>query len=87
MAGPIADSLFWLLVVATAVAQVFILRSTIRGMRAADARARGFWEWVWALLPAASLVVLFVWTWQTMHPETISVTLPEQRLPPGGIGT
>jgi hypothetical protein len=79
--------LFWILVAATAVAHVFILRSTVRGMRAGDPRARGAWEWIWAFLPAAALVVLFVWTWHVMHPETISVTLPEHRLPPGGIGT
>jgi hypothetical protein len=56
-------------------------------MRAADPRARGFWEWVWALLPAVGLVILFVWTWNVMHPDTINATLPEQRLPPGGIST
>lgn len=86
MAGPFADTLFVILVVATTIAHAFVLRSTVRGMRA-DPRARGVWEWIWALLPAAALAVLFVWTWAEMHPGSISITLPADRLPPGGVGS
>jgi hypothetical protein len=86
VAGPLADVLFFLLVVAIIIAHAFVLRSTVRGMRA-DPRARGVWEWIWAVLPAVALAVLFVWTWGEMHPGSISITLPADRLPPGGIGT
>lgn len=86
VAGPFADALFFILVVATTVAHAFVLRSTLRGMRA-NPRARGVWEWVWALLPAFAIAALFIWTWAEMHPGSISVTLPANRLPPGGIGS
>ena len=68
MASPYSDILFWTAVVATTVAQIFILRSTARGMRGTAARGRVGLEWMWAILPAVSLVILFVWTWRTMHP-------------------
>jgi heme/copper-type cytochrome/quinol oxidase subunit 2 len=87
VAGPLAETLFWILVVAAGVAHAFILRSTLRGMTASDPRARGVWEWVWAVLPAVSLIVLFVWTWYVMHPGSLTVTLPELRIAPGGISS
>jgi heme/copper-type cytochrome/quinol oxidase subunit 2 len=79
MPSPYSDILFWTAVAATAVAQIFILRSTARGMRGPAARGRAGLEWMWAMLPAVSLVVLFVWTWRTMHPAapqvpTVNVT-------------
>lgn len=85
MAGPLADIFFWIAVAATAVAHYFILRSTIRGMRADAARQRRIWEWTWAVLPALSLAALFVWTWHTMHPDSITLLLPANRLAPGGV--
>jgi heme/copper-type cytochrome/quinol oxidase subunit 2 len=69
MPAPYSDILFWAAVSATAIAQIFILRSTARGMRGAAARGRAELEWMWAILPAVSLLVLFVWTWRTMHPS------------------
>jgi heme/copper-type cytochrome/quinol oxidase subunit 2 len=69
---PYADVLFWVAVVATVVAQFFILRSTARGMRVATGRTGGqaALEWMWAVLPAVSLIALFLWTWRTIHPAT-----------------
>jgi heme/copper-type cytochrome/quinol oxidase subunit 2 len=87
MAGPLADIFFWVAVAATAIAHYFILRSTIRGMRADTVRRRSFWEWTWAVLPALSLVVLFVWTWHAMHPESMTFFLPATRVPPGGVSS
>ena len=83
MAGPLADIFFAIAVLATAVAHWFILRSTVRGMRAGGASRRGVWEWVWAFLPALSLVVLFAFTWRAMHPNTITLHLPPGRTPVG----
>jgi heme/copper-type cytochrome/quinol oxidase subunit 2 len=85
MAGPLADIFFWLAVLATAVAHVFILRSTYRGARASSPRHTGAWEWVWALLPAAGLVVLFAFTWRAMHPGSLTLIWPGDRPPTGVI--
>lgn len=82
MAGPLADLFFVVAVLATVVAHWFILRSTVRGMRAGGA-ARGAWEWVWAFLPALSLVVLFAFTWRTMHPTSLTFRLPANGPPVG----
>jgi heme/copper-type cytochrome/quinol oxidase subunit 2 len=68
MAAPYSDILFLAAVVAIAIAQIFIFRSTARGIRTAVGRGRVGLEWMWAILPAVSLVILFVWTWRTMHP-------------------
>ena len=75
MSGPLADFVFFLLVAATASAHVRILRSTVRGMRLAG-KSHSFWEWTWAVLPAIGLVILFFCTWQAMHPDSISITIP-----------
>jgi heme/copper-type cytochrome/quinol oxidase subunit 2 len=69
MSAPFSDILFWTAIIAVVIAQIFILRSTARGMRGPAARGRTALEWMWAILPAISLVVLFVWTWRTMHPS------------------
>lgn len=82
MAGPLADLFFGAAVLATVVAHWFILRSTVRGMRSGTA-ARGAWEWVWAFLPALSLVVLFAFTWRTMHPTSLTIQLPANGPPVG----
>jgi hypothetical protein len=82
MAGPLADLFFFAAVLATAVSHWFILRSTVRGMRAGGA-ARGAWEWVWAFLPALALVVLFAFTWRAMHPASLTFRLPGDRPPVG----
>lgn len=87
MAGTLSLALFWIAVVATAVAQFFIVRGTIRAMRSAPAGspARGAWEWVWTFLPAIAMALLLVATWSAMHPTTFDITLPADRLIPGAI--
>ena len=85
MAGPLADIFFAIAVLATIIAHGYILRSTIRGMRLGQRGARGAWEWVWAFLPAVALAVLFVFTWSTMHPSSITIRVPANR-PVQGIG-
>lgn len=70
----ITDGLFWLSAVCCAIAQVFIIRS-IRGTRhvpepsAHVPRSRDAVELVWAVLPAAGLIVLFLFTWRAIHPS------------------
>jgi hypothetical protein len=87
MPAPLADALFWTAVAATAIAHGFILRSTIRGMRGAAIKSHAFWEWTWAVLPALSLVALFVWTWHTMHPGSLTFQLPVKAGSPIGISS
>jgi hypothetical protein len=84
MAGPLADIVFWIAVVATTIAHAFILRSTLRSTRTGPNRV---WERIWAWLPAAGLVVLFACTWHAMHPGSLSFLMPANRLPPGGISS
>jgi hypothetical protein len=87
MAGPFALAFFWFAAVSTVVANLFIIRGTVRAMRRAPAgsAARGFWEWVWVFLPALCLVALFWGTWQAMHPTTFQITLPADKLIPGAL--
>jgi heme/copper-type cytochrome/quinol oxidase subunit 2 len=85
MAGPLADIAFWIAVMATAVAHAFILRSTLRSARVAGANR--VWERVWAVLPALGVALLFVFTWRAMHPGSLTILMPANRVPPGGIGT
>jgi heme/copper-type cytochrome/quinol oxidase subunit 2 len=87
MAGPFARAFFWVAVALVAVSHLFILGSTVRAMRAAsaDSAARGFWEWVWAFLPAVVTALLLWATWQAMHPTTFQITLPAERLIPGAL--
>ena len=73
--GTPADALFWVAVTAALIAHTFILRSTIRGMRTTAAQGLPFREWIWAVLPALALIVLFVWTWRTMHPSSVSALI------------
>ena len=90
MAGPLADILFVLATIAIAVAHALIIRSTIRTLPASGAavtarsRAR---ELVWALLPALILAGLLVWTWRTMHPDSMTFRLPADHAPIGTIRT
>ena len=71
MATPLADALFWVAVLAIVIAQIAILRSTVRAMRAGTAAVRTPREWAFAVGPALALVALLFFTWQTMHPRTI----------------
>ena len=78
----VTDALFWIAVVACAVAQVAILRSVLGaklperaglpGGSAADlpavrASSRPV-ELFWAVLPAVALVVVLALTWRALHP-------------------
>lgn len=87
MAGPLASALFWVAAVAALVAHLFILRSTVRGIRALPAGSHTGWEWAWAVLPLMALLVLLVATWVEMHPSTLTFPLPAGRVLPGSIGS
>jgi cytochrome b561 len=68
--------LFWSAVVAVVVAQVMILRSTMRVLRAA-APERPAFEWGFAVGPAIVLAIVLTLSWRaTMRPPTIEVDLP-----------
>ncbi|HKS05132.1 MAG TPA: hypothetical protein VJR92_02365 [Gemmatimonadaceae bacterium] len=89
MAGPLANMLFILATIAIVVAHALIIRSTLRSLAASGAvgqpRSRTQ-ELVWALLPAIVLIALLVWTWSTMHPDSMTFQLePGRSL--GGIKT
>jgi hypothetical protein len=74
------DAIFWIAVVACAVAQLFILRAVFRVTpvgsvaKGTVADASGvptphrLTEIVWVLLPVALLVLAFVGAWRQMHP-------------------
>lgn len=87
MAGTFALVVYWIAVAATVVAHFYIVRGTLRAIAAAPAGspARGFWEYVWALLPAIVVAGLLVATWQAMHPTTFNITVPADKLIPGAL--
>jgi hypothetical protein len=87
MAGTFAQVMFWIAAVATVTAHLFIVRSTLRAIKASPvgSPARGVWEYIWAFLPALCIVGLLVATWMTMHPTTFSIELPADRLIPGAL--
>jgi heme/copper-type cytochrome/quinol oxidase subunit 2 len=82
MAGPLATILFIVAAIAIVVAHALIIRSTLRTLSAAGAvntsrsRVR---EFVWAVVPAVVLIALLVWTWRTMHPDSMTFQLPPGR--------
>jgi heme/copper-type cytochrome/quinol oxidase subunit 2 len=68
MNQPLAETIFWIAVVACAVAQVAILRSTFAAGRAnkselVPASSRSG-EIAWAIIPALALSAVLVVTWQ-----------------------
>lgn len=70
MMSSIADALFWAAVALCAVAQLALLQSFFFGAsRPARGVAASFraTETLWAVVPAAVLVVLLAATWQRMH--------------------
>ena len=68
--------LFWSAALAVVVAQVMILRSTARVLRAA-APTRPALEWGFAVGPAVVLVLVLVLSWRaTMRPPTVRVEVP-----------
>ena len=82
MSPIVADAVFWIAVVACAVAQVAITRSVFvarqpelpAGARVAPARRPA--ELAWALLPALAVAGVLALTWRTMHPVTGATGAP-----------
>jgi len=71
MSQPLAEMIFWIAVVACAVAEVAILRSTIVARRAnkselVPASPRSG-EIAWAVLPALALCAVLIATWQRIE--------------------
>jgi heme/copper-type cytochrome/quinol oxidase subunit 2 len=71
MNQPLAEIIFWIAVVACAIAEVAILRSTFVARRAnrselVPASSRSG-ELAWAVLPALALGVVLVATWQRIE--------------------
>ncbi|MBM3898861.1 MAG: hypothetical protein FJ362_01690 [Gemmatimonadetes bacterium] len=67
---------FWAAVAAVLLAQVMILRSTRRVLRAA-APARPALEWGFALVPALVLVVVLVASWRAaVRPPVLEFSVP-----------
>jgi heme/copper-type cytochrome/quinol oxidase subunit 2 len=70
----VADAIFWVAVVACAIAQLAITRSVLGARRPelpADARVvppRRSTELAWALIPALALAGVLALTWRTLHP-------------------
>jgi heme/copper-type cytochrome/quinol oxidase subunit 2 len=66
------DAIFWIAAVCCLVAQVAIVRSTLRPYTPAPENAqvprpRTAVEVAWVLLPAVALIGVFALTWQAMH--------------------
>ena len=75
MSAPLIAALFWIAVLAAVVAQVMILRSTARVLRAV-APARPALEWSFAILPALVLVLVLALSWRaTMRAPAIEVNI------------
>jgi heme/copper-type cytochrome/quinol oxidase subunit 2 len=71
MNQPLAETIFWIAVVACAVAEVAILRSTFAARRAnrsdlVPASSRSG-ELAWAVIPALALCAVLVATWQRVE--------------------
>lgn len=70
-----ATALFWSCAAAIVVAQVMILRSTARALRAGGGRTPAL-EWVFALAPALALALLLWSSWRAAtRPPVIDVRL------------
>jgi hypothetical protein len=82
MSTRISDAIFWVAVVACAIAQLFILRAVFRVTPSAGsssesiAEASGvpaphrLTEIVWVLLPVLLLALAFFGAWRAMHPAS-----------------
>jgi hypothetical protein len=68
MSTALTDALFAAAATAIVVAQLFILRSTRRGMALGGRRGAPVLEWLYAIVPALALLAVLAWTWRTMHP-------------------
>jgi heme/copper-type cytochrome/quinol oxidase subunit 2 len=71
MNQPLAEMIFWVAVVACAVAEVAILRSTFVARRATKSElvpaSPRSGEIAWAVIPALALSVVLVATWQRIE--------------------
>jgi len=71
----LADLIFWVSVVCCAVAEIAIVRSTLRvsadrSMSASGIlRPRRVTEIAWTVLPAVALAAVLVFTWYAIHPH------------------
>lgn len=80
MVTRVADAIFWIAVVCSAVAQLAIVRSSIVSPVHASASTtsstgrRRALEVCWAVIPGVVLALLFVATWRAMHPAAAMVT-------------
>ena len=82
MSPIVADAVFWIAVVACAIAQVAITRSVLvarqpelpAGARVAPARRST--ELAWALLPALAVAGVLALTWRAMHPAPDATVVP-----------
>ena len=63
----LADTAFWVGVASCAVAQVAIVRSTLRTRTVAPARRAT--EVTFVVIPAIALAALLFFTWRAMHPS------------------
>ena len=76
MPAPLLAVVLWTCILAAAVAQVMILRSTARTLRRAQL-ARPFREWAFAIVPALVLVLVLFLSWRAaMRPLRVDVTGP-----------
>jgi hypothetical protein len=73
MPSLLATALFWIAAASAVVAQVMILRSTRRAMRAGGGRSPVL-EWGFAIAPAVALGLLLAFSWRAaMGPQVIEV--------------
>ena len=74
----LADAIFWICVVACAVAQFGILRATVAARRhgaptPVHRPATALEEVAWAVLPVLALIGAIVLTWRTLHPAALAL--------------
>ena len=64
---------FWIAATLVIVAQVMILRSTVRALRSPSALAGRGIEWAYAIVPAIALALVLVATWQAAQRRDVPV--------------
>lgn len=77
----LTDAIFWFSAICCAVAQAAILRSVIVAPTQAPESSskstrRRATDILWAILPGAALVAVFVLTWRVMHGSHVVVASP-----------
>jgi len=71
-------TLFWIAATLVAIAQVMILRSTVRALRSASAQAGRGIEWAYAIVPAVALALVLVATWQAAQRRDVTVRVTSE---------